>query len=68
MDVGFKLDRTAYCEMSFEEADKAINDFSTATWQERLIVANRLTSIAYNYPINNKPPMDKTVFELIKHG
>jgi hypothetical protein len=68
MSVDFRLDRTAYSEMSFAKADKAINDFSNSTWQERLIVANRLTAIAYNYPINNKPPMDKTVFEIIKHG
>ena len=67
MSIDFRLDRTAYTEMTFKEADVAICDYSKNTWQERLLIANHLTAIAYNYPINNPPRMDKTVFEIIQH-
>jgi hypothetical protein len=38
--------------------------YKTITWQERLLVANYLNSIKYNYPENDPPKMDKTVFSM----
>jgi hypothetical protein len=67
--MNFRLDRAAYAELTFEEADKAINDYAKNTWEERLLIAKHLTAIAYNYPVNKPPRMDKTLFEIIHyHG
>lgn len=63
MPINFKLDRTQFAAMSFAEADKAINDYGKYTPQERLTIANRLIAIAYNFPLNSPPPMDKTFFQ-----
>jgi hypothetical protein len=49
--------------MSFEEADREINDYKKNTPKERLEVANRLIAVAYNFPLNNPPKMDKNFFE-----
>jgi hypothetical protein len=38
--------------------------YRTLTWQERMIVANYLNSIKYNYPENEPPRMDKTAFSM----
>jgi hypothetical protein len=38
--------------------------YKTLTWQERMIVANYLNSIKYNYPENEPPRMDKTYFRM----
>ncbi len=68
MSLNFKIDRTAFATLSFEEADKQMNDTSANTWQERLEIANRLIAIAYNFPLNNPPKMDKTFFEIHQHN
>jgi hypothetical protein len=68
MNNEFRLDRTAFAALSFEDADKSISRFEDHTWQERLQVANRLIAIAYNFPLNNPPKMDKTVFEIHQHN
>lgn len=63
MPVDFKLDRTQFAAMSFAEADKAINDYRKYTPKERLTISNRLIAIAYNFPFNSPPPMDKSYFQ-----
>lgn len=68
MDNEYRLDRTAFASLSFEEADKSISSFHTHTWQERLLIANRLIAIAYNFPLNDPPRMDKTHFEIHQHN
>jgi hypothetical protein len=68
MSIDFKLDRTAFATLSFEDADKAISRFPKHTWKERLIIAKHLTAVAYNYPVNNPPKMDKTFFEIHQHN
>ena len=40
--------------------------YRSITWQERLLIANYLNSIAYNYPEIEPPRMDKTVFSMRK--
>ena len=65
----FRLDRTVFAGMTFQEADAA-NDYKNKTPKERLEIAAYLNSVAYNYPINNPPKMDRTIFEArsIHHG
>ena len=38
--------------------------YKSLTWQQRLQVANYLNSIVYDYPENEPPKMDKTVFSM----
>ncbi len=61
MKSEFRLDRTSFRAMTMEEADKAMTDYTDCTWQERFKIANYLNSVAYNYPLNNPPKMDKTI-------
>ncbi len=70
MSIDFKLDKTQFAALSFQEADKAINDYANYSPKERLIIANRLIAIAYNFPLGNPPAMDKTIFKAsaFKHG
>jgi hypothetical protein len=63
MAINFKLDRTQFAAMSFSEADKAINDYRKYTPRERLTISNRLIAIAYNFPLNSPPPIDKSYFQ-----
>ena len=59
----FKLDRTAFRAHTTLAATKMHAEFyKTLTWQERLKIANYLNSIAYNYPVDSPPKMDRTKF------
>jgi len=61
----YRLDRTAFKAQTAEEATKSQAEYYRGlTWQERLRIANYLNSIAYNYPENDPPRMDKTVFKM----
>ena len=59
----FRLDRTAFKAQTAEEAANHAAVYTTMSWKERLSVAAYLNSIAYNYPLNNPPKMDKTKFK-----
>ena len=63
MGNNFRLDRTQFSKMSFEEADREINGHKANTPKERLEIANRLIAVAYNFPLDNPPKMDKNFFE-----
>ena len=59
----YRLDRTAFKAQTAEEAVKSeAAYYKTLTWQERLRIANYLNSVAYNYPENDPPKVDRTVF------
>lgn len=58
----YKLDRTAFRAMTFEQADTYQRDYSQESMEKRLEIALYLTSIAYNFDVNNPPRMDKSVF------
>ncbi|WP_295721870.1 hypothetical protein [Mucilaginibacter sp.] len=60
----FRLDRTAFKAQTAKEAADQTAYYKQLTWQERLRIANYLNSVAYNYPENNPPRMDKTVFSI----
>jgi hypothetical protein len=63
----FRLDRTAFRAVTFEEAEQTQAYWLTKTPAERFRAAMYLNSIAYNFDINNPPKMDKTVFSTRKH-
>ena len=61
----YRLDRTAFKAQTAGEASEShVAYYKTLTWQERMRIANYLNSIAYNYPENDPPKMDKTVFSI----
>jgi hypothetical protein len=60
----YRLDRTAFKAQTAEQAADHATYYKTLTWQERLRIANYLNSVAYNYPENEPPRMDKTVFKM----
>ncbi|GAA4334655.1 hypothetical protein GCM10023149_42150 [Mucilaginibacter gynuensis] len=61
----YRLDRTAFKAHTAKEAsDYHAEYYKTLTWQERMRIANYLNSVAYNYPENEPPRLDKTVFKV----
>lgn len=61
----YRLDRTAFRAQTAEQATKSHAEFyKNLTWQERLKIANYLNSIAFNYPENNPPRLDRTKFSV----
>ena len=60
----YRLDRTAFKAHNAAKASDHASYYQTLTWQERIRIANYLNSIAYNYPENEPPKMDKTVFSM----
>jgi len=58
----YKFDRTAFQGMTVEEADNYQRDYRNYSVIQRLEIALYVTSIAYNFDINNPPRMDKTLF------
>lgn len=58
-----RLDRTAFKAQTADDAAKSHAEFyKKLTWQERMKIAGYLNSIAYNYPENNPPRLDRTKF------
>ncbi len=62
----YKFDKTAFQAMTFEEADNYQRDYSNYTVKQWLEIALYLTSIAYDFDIDNPPKMDKTIFSKTK--
>ncbi len=60
----YRLDRNAFKGQTFEEASNHTGYYKTLTWQERLRITAYLNSIAFNYPENNPPRLDKSVFKV----
>jgi hypothetical protein len=58
-----RLDRTAFKAQTAQQASDHATHYKSLTWQERLKIANYLNSVAYNYPENNPPRLDRTVFK-----
>ena len=59
----FLLDRTIGKAYTAAEAADHGSYYKNMSWQERLRIAAYLNSIAFNYPIDNPPRMDKTKFK-----
>jgi hypothetical protein len=60
-----RLDRTAFkAQTAADAVSSQAAYYKNLTWQERLRIANYLNSVAYNYPENEPPKMDKTAFKV----
>lgn len=59
----FRLDRTAFKAQTATEAARHVDYYKNLTWQERLRIAGYLNSIAFRYPENNPPVLDRTKFK-----
>lgn len=56
----YRMDRTAFKAQTANESHAIY--YKTLTWQERLQIANYLNSVAYNYPVDDPPKIDRTKF------
>lgn len=62
--ASYRLDRSQF-KTKAQSATEAANHasyYKKLTWQERLRIANYLNSIAYDFPENNPPRLDRTKF------
>jgi len=62
----FSLDRTVFKAHTAEEAGNHSSYYKSKSRKERLEIAAYLNSIAFNYPVNDPPRMDKTIFQARK--
>ena len=62
----YRLDRTAFQKLSFEEADKQMQQSNNQTEEERFRHFNYLMSVAWRFLGEPWPKMDKTFFEMRK--
>jgi hypothetical protein len=60
---GYRLDRTKFKGQTAEEAADHASYYQKLTWQERAKIAHYLNSIAFNFPLDSPPKMDKTKFK-----
>jgi hypothetical protein len=67
-DNSYRLDRTAFKIMNFEEADNYMRDYKKYTWQQRLSISLYLTSIAYKFNLHDPLHLDKNFFRIIKRS
>ena len=58
----YRLDRTAFKAGTAAQAADQAKWYKKLTWQERLRIANYLNSIAFDYPEDTPPRLDKTKF------
>lgn len=65
--MDFRLDKTAFRAQSYKEADNNLDHWKNKSYSERLEAAWYLISCAYNFPIDNPPKLDKSLFSTRKH-
>lgn len=59
----FKLDRTAFKAQTVEEAADHASYYASLSAEERMRITAYLNSIAFNYPLDNPPKLDRTLFK-----
>ena len=59
----YRLDRTVFKAQTVTQAADHASYYKKLSWQERLRIAFYLNSVAYNYPENNPPRLDRTKFK-----
>ncbi len=59
----YSLDRTAFKAHTAREAADHSVCYRNKDLKERLEIAGYLNAIAFNYPLNNPPRMDKSIFQ-----
>ena len=60
----YRLDRNAFKGQTLEEAAYHAGYYKNLTWQERLRVTAYLNSVAFDYPENHPPRLDKSKFSV----
>ncbi len=60
----FKLDRTAFQMGSHQKPN--VVDWKKKSYAERMHTAAYLNSVAYNYPMDSPPKLDRTIFSMGK--
>lgn len=60
----FQLDRTAFKMHHTKDALNNYKYWKSKPLEERLAAANYLNSVAYNFPLNNPPKLDRTCFKI----
>lgn len=61
--AAYRLDRNAFKGQSAKDAADYTTYYKKMKWLERLKVASYLNSVAYQYPPDSPPRMDKTKFK-----
>jgi hypothetical protein len=61
--ANYRLDRNSFKGQTFEEASNHAGYYKNLTWQERLRITAYLNSVAFNYPENQAPCLDRTKFK-----
>ena len=64
----YRLDKSAYEALSFEDADKQMNSSTGLSWKENVRQFNYLMGVAFGFVGEAWPQMDKTHFEKIKRN
>lgn len=64
----FRLDRTAFHAGTHEQNAQYHAQQQPATPAERLRAAAYLNSVAFGYPLDNPPRMDRTAFSARPHA
>ncbi len=64
----YKLDRSAFKAGSHESASDNRKFWETQSMGERLKAAAYLNSVAWNYPVDNPPKLDRTFFRTKKRN
>ena len=64
----YRLDRTSFQMLSFEEADREMQGAGSVNKDERIRYFNYLMSVAYRFVGKAWPRMDRTFFEMRKHS
>jgi hypothetical protein len=60
----YRLDRNSFKKQNLEDAADYVNFWLSRTVADRLQAASYLNSVAYNYPLDNPPALDKTSFRI----
>ncbi len=67
-NLNYRLDRTAFTALTYQEADKQINNSSNLSQEERINQFNYLMSVAYRFLNESWPRMNRNAFEKIKRS
>ena len=60
----YRLDKTSFHMYHTKEGRNNYNYWKSQSLQERLRAANYLNSVAYNFPVNDPPRLDKEYFKM----
>jgi len=60
----YRLDRNAFKAHSANEAADHASYYKNLTFVERLKIASYLISVAFDYPENSPPKLDRTAFSV----